>query len=344
VGRTIAILVFGVLSGCSSRDAEEARTPVVTGVRDLGIVANPAGAKFIRDGATSGLVGGRILYAFGDTLFFERAVDGANYRSNTAAYAELGRPIVLSEPLDAKGLPQQFIPFTDDERDYNDASGRPDERIALWPGTLIPRATGNALVFFNKLKVHPGLLNYEDIGTGIAEVGPGQTVAKRLPGLLFTAPEPNFIHAAVPRDGFVYVYACQTSGACRIARAPLERAMERSSYSYWDGAAWVPELARAQPVVPGSTSGFSVTYNDHLRSYLAFFSRAFGKAVELRVAPRPEGPWSDPVQVYQFPSAIYATHQHEALDADGGRRVFVSAFRDLGNFRGEIKLLEISFE
>ena len=123
-----------------------------------------------------------------------------------------------------------------------------------------------------------------------------------------------------------------------------ERATERSSYSYWDGRAWTTELTRAALAVPGSTSGFSVSYNDHLRAYLAFSSRGFSNAVDLRVAAQPEGPWTDPLQVYRFPSAIYATHQHDALDADGGRRVFVSAFRDLGNFRGEIKLLEVTFE
>jgi hypothetical protein len=338
----LALLAVGLCAACAQDGGGGALQVRVESVRDLGLILDPRGTRFIRDGASSGAVGGRILYGFGDTLFFDAAVDGTRYRSNTAAYAELADPTLLSEPLDARGLPQQFIPFTADEQAYNDASGRPDERIALWPGKILPRSSGRALVIVNKLKIHPGQLNYEAIGTALAELDPGSTVASRLPGLLFSAPEPGFIHGAVVRDGLLYLYACETSGRCRVARAPFERATERGSYTFWNGMSWSPSLADAALSIPGSTSGFSVSFNEAFGLYLAFFSEGFGKTVKLRTAPRPEGPWSDATDVFQFPSAIYATTQHDALDADGGRKVYVSAFRDLGNFRGEIRLLEVA--
>jgi hypothetical protein len=39
--------------------------------------------------------------------------------------------------------------------------------------------------------------------------------------------------------------------------------------------------------------------------------------------------------------ALAACGQHAALDADGGSTLYVSAFRDLGNFGGEIRMLRI---
>jgi hypothetical protein len=41
----------------------------------------------------------------------------------------------------------------------------------------------------------------------------------------------------------------------------------------------------------------SVTYNDHLRAYLAVYGEKFSNDVVLRTAPAPEGPWSPPVRV-----------------------------------------------
>ena len=62
----------------------------------------------------------------------------------------------------------------------------------------------------------------------------------------------------------------------------------------------------------------------------------------MRVANQPWGPWSDPTQVYSFPTGnVYAAGQHPALDADGGRKIFVSAYHDLGNFKGEIDLFSV---
>ncbi|HEX7665251.1 MAG TPA: hypothetical protein VF407_12085, partial [Polyangiaceae bacterium] len=78
----------------------------------VGPILDPNGANFGRDGCGSGPLGGKILYTFGDTFFFKTSVDGHSYASNTAAFADLANPTTLTEPLDANGLPSQFIPFT----------------------------------------------------------------------------------------------------------------------------------------------------------------------------------------------------------------------------------------
>lgn len=316
--------------------------PLAPQVKRVGVIADPAGANFGRDGCASGPLGGKILYTFGDTLFFKTAVDGKSARSNTAAYAELSNPTVLTEPLDANGLPEQFIPFTKEEQAYNDATGKGDDRYVIWPGKIVPRPDGQTgIAFFNYFRAHPD--HWEGLGTGVAEVQAGKTVAVRNPKLLFQAPEPDFTHATFDKDGVVYLYACEAYGFCRVAKAPLAGATERANYTFWDGEAWVADLARAQITIPGSTSGFSVAYDAYLGMYVSFSSGGFSQTIRMRVARHPEGPWSGPTDVYSFPTgAIYATGQHTALDADGGRRIYVSAFNDLGNFKGEIDLLELT--
>ncbi|HEX7602279.1 MAG TPA: DUF4185 domain-containing protein [Polyangiaceae bacterium] len=311
-------------------------------VKRIGVIADPAGASFGRDGCASGPLGGRILYTFGDTLFFKTSVDGKTGRSNTAAYADVSNPTVVTEPLDANGLPAQFIPFTTEEQAYNDATGKGDDRYVIWPGKIVPRPGGQSgLAFFNYFRAHPD--HWEGLGTGVAEVQAGATVAVRLPKLVFQAPEPDFTHATFEKDGVIYLYACEAYGFCRVAKAPLVGATERANYTFWDGEVWTPDLAQAQVTIPGSTSGFSVAYNAYLGAYVSFSSAGFGNTVRMRVARHPEGPWSGSIDVYTFPTgAIYATGQHTALDADGGRRIYVSAYNDFGNFKGEIVLLELT--
>src|SRR5512142_1338171 len=65
-------------------DRDQARPLDIISMRDLGVVGKPASVT-VRDGGASGLIGGKVLWTFGDTLFSPTAVDGTNLRSNTAA-------------------------------------------------------------------------------------------------------------------------------------------------------------------------------------------------------------------------------------------------------------------
>ena len=316
----------------------------VTSSTDLGVLRDARAPGLLRDGGAGVLLGGKLLWIFGDTLFAPASVDGANYRSNSAATAELSSPLALSEPLDAKGAPAQFLPFTSEEAAYNAASGRPDERIALWPGHLVPLPDGTALLLFGKLKIHPGVLNYEFLGTGLATVTAGHATAARSPAPIFAAPEPDFSHAAALQDGKLYLFACATIGACRVGRAPLASAAARSAYEFWTGSAWSPELANAAASVPGSTSGFDLGWNASLGRWLSITHPAFSAGAELRTAPAPEGPWSDPVRAFTAAGPIYATYLHPALDTADSQRIHVSYFLPLPNFQGELHVVELTLK
>jgi hypothetical protein len=282
-------------------------------------------------------VGGKILWTFGDTRFPFAAEDGQMSRASSGAYAEFDAPMVLNEPVDARGAPFQLLPFTAEELQHNQQSG-PDERYALWPTAVIPKGE-NALILYTRLKVRLGGLEVERLSTGFAEVIPWQTTATRS-GEVFVAPEPQFHHAAVLDAGDLYLYACGSDGACKVARAPFADATRRPAYEFWTGFGWSGDVGAAVASVPGGTSGFSVTYNTYLERFVSVASEPLGK-ITMRVSTRPEGPWGDEIAVFDAGAMIHATVQHYELFADAGRTMFISYYRPGPSLSGEVRLLEV---
>jgi hypothetical protein len=318
---------------------------------DLGALGKPAIVSG-RDGGVAVRIAGRMLWLFSDTLMTGAAVDGLTYRSSTAGWASTGAGagLVLEEPIDSKGAPFDLLPFSPDEWSYNLAGG-PTERFALWPASALAQADDTALIFYSYLKVHPGNLNYENLGVGVARLDPGKTVARRDPGLLFRLPDRQFALGAIVVDAFVHLYACDPipqvlASECRVARAPRERVTERAAWTAWDGSGWNVELARAAPVLNGAPGDLSVSWNDHTGSYLAVYSRIFANEVLFRTAPRPEGPWSAPRHLFNaLPAterADYSAKEHPELASDGGRTVVVSYARPTGPFSGDVRLASVS--
>jgi Domain of unknown function (DUF4185) len=322
-----------------------------TGFVDLGPLGKPALVSG-RDGGAAALVGGKMLWTFQDTLMTAKGADGNTYRTSTAALGD-GAGLALVEPLDRAGAPFEFLPYTPEEWAYNQAGG-PTERYALWPGSVLPQPDGTALIVYAEFKVHPGYLNYENVGVGLAHVGPGATVATREAEPLFRAPERGYCLAGLADGGFLYLYSVdpvpkQLDSEARVIRAPVGRVAERAAWTTWDGAGWNADLARAVPVLHGPGGDVSVSHNAHAGGLLAVYSGIFSNEVRYRIAARPEGPWSEERLLFTAlappppeTQSCYAAKEHPALSSDGGRTVVVSYARSLGNLRGELRLASVS--
>lgn len=323
----------------------QASSLTIASVTEIGAIGKPASVA-VRDGGASAIIGGKLLWYFGDTIFSPASVDGTNLRANTAALANPTNPLVVSEPLDANGAPYQFVPFTPAEKAYNDSTGKPDERIALWPGSVIPDGKSNGLVFYAKWKIHPGALNYEFVGTGLAQVKKGKTVATRLSGLLFNAPEPSFGKAFI-LGSYVYVYGGVGNGI-GVARVPLAQVRQRTAYRFWNGANWVTDVNQVQPILFYIPGGLSVSYNAYFKQYLAIHSGLFSQKVYMRTANAPEGPWSAPVEVFTGRTSAsgynYAAGEHPELVKNNGQTIFITYFNPQGSFKGELYLVEVKFQ
>ena len=304
-----------------------------------------------RDGGSAALVGGRMLWTFGDTLMTVTGADGFNYRSATAAWGSLGG-LQLDEALDATGAPFQPFPFTADEAAYNRTNG-PTERYALWPGSVIEAPDGSgAWIFYQRLKIHPGTLNYEALDVGLARLSLGSTVAVLDPSPLFSAPSPAYALAAHVDGGFLYLYACdsvagQLDSECRVVRAAVADAPLPNAWQAYDGVTWQPDLGQAQTVLHGPPGDLSVSFNSYLGQFLAVYSGIFSNDIRWRSAPHPEGPWSKDRLLFATtppPSGNnYAGKEHPELAADGGRTIVVSYARPTGTFTGDVRLASVTF-
>ncbi len=345
----LGLSVAGCDSGTSGPTPPPAiETPVtVASTREVGTVGKPATVAG-RDGAQSALVGGRLLWVFGDTFFATRSVDGTNYRTNTATLADPATPLVTTEPLDANGVPLTALALTPAELAYNAASGSGTDRVAVWnAGLVTDAARGSALGFYESLYTKPA--GWEAIGIGTARFQPGQTTGTRTPGLLFdrAAGEPLF-KSALLHDGTVYLYGALAGGGTGVAKAPLASAETRSAYTFWTGNAWSSEIQQTG-VLAGVPADLSVAWNAHLGRFVGVSVPFGSRTVTFRTAARPEGPWSSAQPLFETRAGangqpVYAATQHPALARDGGKTIAVSYSLPTDCFLcGEVVVVDVTF-
>jgi hypothetical protein len=347
LGATLVLSLGLAACGGDTGDSptgDRGHTLVVAEAREIGVVGGPPSVT-ARDVGATGVTGDRLLWLFGDTLFRPRSVDGESLRTCTAATSDVAAPLATREPTDASGAPLPCLPFTAEEAAFNRTSGRPDLRVALWPGSAVADGRGGLLVFYTKLIVNPGFLNYDLVGSGLARFAAGATSGTREPGLIFPASEPAFDNAlVVGSDVFVYGMIGGTQDVA-AARAPLAQAAERGAYRFWDGSGWATEARQSRALFGGVSGALTVSYNRYLGRYLATSSEVLSNRVLLRTAPAPEGPWSAPVTAFTgvatAGSIDYAAREHAELAQDGGRRLFVTYYRPLGGFAGELRAVEV---
>src|SRR5439155_16517915 len=112
----------------------------------------------------------------------------------------------------------------------------------------------------------------------------------------------------------LYAFACthdMLTFHCTLSRVDLARLLERSGWTYWDGAHWNTDLHRARAVLDGA-SITSVQFNAHLGKWTAIYSAVESNDVLLRAAPALAGPWSEPVTLF---TADRKGHEGPTYDA-----------------------------
>lgn len=336
-------------------DARVVRELGVKSIRDLGLLPLPSEVAVGRDGGNAGLLGGKLLWLFGDTFLTEKnPVDNSNALSATAAWSTVESPLALVQPVDDDGFPNQTIPYTLAELAQN--VDDPLNGWALWPGTMIDTGDPQGLIFFQRIKRTDGS-GYDSQGVGTARIALDGLVATRDEEDLFTLPEPMYMPNSIV-DGYAYAFACESAGflnvECTLARVPVAQADERSAYEFYDGSAWQPDLADAEVVLDEVAGPPTVSFNPYLGQYLAVTHSVLSSDIQLRTAPAVEGPWSDPVIIepdgegYLPPldenAFNYVVIEHPALRSADGQTIVISYSRPTEPFRGDVRLLEVVLE
>ncbi len=345
-----------VVAACADGPTDAGgRAVEVEGVVDLGRLAEPSATVVGRDGGPGGLLGGRLLWTFGDTfLTAANPVDGSNVLSATGAWSDPAAPLELVQPVDAGGFPAQLIPYSAAELAQNQAA--PLDGWALWPGVMIDTGAAEGLLVFQRIK-RTGGQDFASMGVGRARIAVDATVATRADGDLFAPPDPLFMPQAAI-DDLVYAWACAPAGfglGCKLARAPRASAEERSSYQFFDGDAWQAEATRAADVLDGMGGTPSLSWNPHLGRYLAVSGKLLSSSIELRTAAAPEGPWSAPLELpasadgssglfapLSADAYNYVAIEHPELRSSDGRQLVVSYSRPTEPFRGDVRLARIT--
>lgn len=348
------------------RESNEMRPLKVDGARDLGaqFTRNPhrmAG----QDGAYSIPLGaGKALWFFGDTLTGARtpreslwfpggASLGPGDMSGFGLIEKLctNTALILDEKSGRDGLRNfQYI---------CDASGalkqlvlrQPDEPDVIRVWCLHGCAFGNDLYLFYQLvrmlATGPMPVNFEVVGSGLAFGNSRDWEFQRIyagnSATWWPADQPQFASAVLParNEDIIYLYGVLRCSdgvqRCYMARVRSTdiKCLGKYEYLITDAPVWSSNPRDACCIMTGMPNELSVNWNNHLGCYLAVHSLDLTGRIVGRTAPKPWGPWSEPVDLWRvsppawdypvpYPALIYAGKEHAELAEDGGRVLYLT--------------------
>jgi hypothetical protein len=102
------------------------------------------------------------------------------------------------------------------------------------------------------------------------------------------------------RDGYVYAFGTPNGrfGAAYLARVPEDQLLDNAAYEYWTGKGWEHGSSTiATPIVAEPVGELSVRFDKTLNSWEMMYLDESRKAIVLRLAPHPTGPWSAEIPV-----------------------------------------------
>jgi hypothetical protein len=356
--RALLLLCLGVTAGCS---------PGSFGAKavELGIVPQASTIQG-RDGGQSGLVWGRSVWTFGDTVLNQNDAAGSNWHHNSFSITDdlVGRDGLsgFTERTDAAGAPDYLLAPSPDEASFNDAHrGDPcmttpcGARWAVWPGRPVWDADrSRAILFYGLIYADPG--GFHGLGQSVALWNDLAQAPERPilstgvhPTLLFQQNEPAWGTAALIDAGMLHVFACDTDGngfspPCYLAQVAPEQVTDRSAWRFWSGESWSTSMSDKRELFSGAPT-ISVAFNDHLKQFAAIYCEPLSNHVVIRTAPALTGPWSEAKLLFDAnkdPEGAYDSNWHGELDDGADLYVTFSRSNHQGLFGSELALVRVT--
>jgi hypothetical protein len=116
--------------------------------------------------------------------------------------------------------------------------------------------------------------------------------------------------ALLLKDDYAYFYSSlqkfargpvvHPTGVARISNKAL-LSMDMSKFEYWNGQKWVPDINEASVIIEDGASEMTVTQLEGEPYLVLTYMAPMSSAICMRFSKKPEGPWSDPLLVYQCP-------------------------------------------
>jgi len=334
--RLLARLALAAVVLRLAQPASVAAAARVTGLESLQIVQRLTGPTFTGHVSIGGTDLGHMVnhndatyFLFGDTFSGETPAAGGLWRSNVMAYTH--------DKNAADG-----IAF---EGWITNASGQAREVIhSGWGAPITEIPTGaisvNGRIYAWYMAVNwwgpPG--EWTNSYAGLASWQEGEQQFTIHANVAFPGTSNFGMVAASLRDDLtdgsdphVYLWGTPAGrlGGVKLARvAPLE-IENLAAYEYFGGMAggaptWVASESSAPLIVPPTVGEMSVVYNPGLASWTMLSLNHNAYAIELRQAPAPWGPWSEPVTVVrgQQYAGLYGSYMNPLYLADGGKTMY----------------------
>ena len=259
----------------------------------------------------------RTLWLFGDSFIAKPGVAaraGSKMVRNSLAIDTGGRALDFYWGSD-RGAPADALPS-------------PWAGDWLWPLSGL-RVGPRLHLFLTRIRAKGGgAFGFETVSTHLATVPNPEDP----PGLWrpeFKDVPPSLGTASVLRGGFAYLYGIEPDRKARVCRVEESRVDDPAAWTWWDGQGWSPKAAAAVPLFSGAATEMSVSpFQDGFAAVTS--APHLSPDIQVRTAPRPEGPWSLPVTVFTCPESgwkkgyfCYAAKAHPELDR-GGRSLVIS--------------------
>lgn len=304
---TVAVTVTAAAPGAAQTGpvSQASTVAVITGAKSI----NATEARYGIKGTDLGIMWtderGRILAAFGDTF-------GPGWAGVSSGFA---KPATIDWRSNTLGRSADRNP-SDGMSFDNFVTDRPGHAKELLPSlkkdgvemTKIP--TGGINIDGRNYLAYMSIRSFTEPGhwitnyNGVAYSDDGGQTWKDAPSARrenTAALDGKFQMIAYARDdGFVYAFGTPNGrfGAAHLARVPERELLDNSAYEYWTGKGWERGSSEiAAPIVAGPVGELSIRYDKELNSWEMMYLDESAKAIVLRLAPQPTGPWGAPIQV-----------------------------------------------
>jgi len=277
-------------------------------------------------------LGDRLYMVFGDTYGpgFSPPPDGrsagCDWRCNTMAVIADRRPgdgLTFEKMLaDRPGHARELIPARRDPNGRTELTVIPTAGIAVGRRMIlhtmsVRRWEGHGRWSTN----HSGLVYSDDFGATWTEAPAARWAA-----------DSGFAQVAIVHSGpdlYFFGIPAGRFGPVKLARVPVKAVLDGRSYRYLRGfagerAQWGADEAAALPIVPAPAGEPSVAWNDYLGQWVMTCLDESARAIVLREAPQPWGPWSAPqtlVSGDRYPG-LYGGYIHPWLTERDGEVIY----------------------
>lgn len=209
----------------------------------------------------------------------------------------------------------------------------------FWPRAGLAQKNGYFLFYSIMNNFGVGPYDYFRVGQGIAWAqkpeGPYSRIKNKDSDFFWNDTEPAFGSALLTdRDGWVYVYGRYASEPAKysaaLAKVKPEDLKVKEKYLYYSSEvssqSWTTDINEVSPVFENIAEEFSVSYNNYLKAYLAFYFDTQTDTAVLRTAPAPWGPWDEVKKIITCSKEDYcfSAKEQPGFSAEGGKRVVIT--------------------